>query len=935
MHLMPLRKRIAFGYTLTVCAFVAVVILTLYSNQQTVTAFHNFSNFSDQALRDSRFTKTVVALQLASNRYIHEGHDSAATEVFRLYDQLQQMLTEQKTSARDNPIQKKIRIISTHLDQYIEAFRQAKEQRQRQANLINVQLVQMAARIETMLTRSPAAESADSADSLSQTRINPLLNQLLAIEISSQRYFKTFDAKHADRALMLFRNMQSDPLAKRPELLDLLKSYEQRFLEAVQRTRGYLYLLNVVMAAETYEMLYQSNQIATSLKRGMQQAESNMLSSIDHHMQLVLATTVTLLLLMLALGYMVGASITRPLKQVESIFKKMMQGSHQEVAIDYPQQDEISELIGAAKMYRLKNIEMQSLLNQYTLLNESLESRVIERTKALTESHQQAEEATRVKSQFLMMMSHEIRTPINAMIGMNYLTLQTDLNDQQRDYITKAHAGAQSLLNIVNDILDFSKIEAGKLTMETIDFRLDEVLNHLANVVALEAKEKGLSLDFNVHHDIPTQLTGDPMRLSQVLLNLVSNAIKFTESGEVSLNIEPYSEIKKDHEMSLKFTISDTGIGLDETQIDRLFQPFSQADLTTTRKYGGTGLGLAICKQVVSLMEGKIWVESKIGQGSRFIFTATFDLQNSCNQPPALLDQINTSDQTTAFGQPSVPVGISVHAESIQGIQGAKVLLVEDNSINQQIAKEVLEQAGLMVTIANNGQEAVQMLSETAFDIVLMDLQMPVMDGYEATRRIRQLSEQIPRLADLPIIAMSAHVMRKEKERCLAAGMNGFTPKPLDPDHLFTLLLHWIKPGLREREKTISHRNETVACLPELAGIDLPALRKLMRGDDQLIRALLLEFAHQFSDSGKQIRNLLDQGDVEQAEQMAHCIKGSAGNLSMMSLYQAASQLEFALQQGASQQGENQNLSHLLKTFDATLNEIIASIVDLREYVSS
>jgi len=190
-------------------------------------------------------------------------------------------------------------------------------------------------------------------------------------------------------------------------------------------------------------------------------------------------------------------------------------------------------------------------------------------------------------------------------------------------------------------------------------------------------------------------------------------------------------------------------------------------------------------------------------------------------------------------------------------------------------------------------------------------------------------------LADLPIIAMSAHVMGKEKERCLAAGMNGFTPKPLDPDHLFTLLLHWIKPGLREREKTISHRNETVACLPELAGIDLPALRKLMRGDDQLIRAVLLEFAPQFSDSGKQIRNLLDQGDVEQAEQMAHCIKGSAGNLSMTSLYQAASQLELALQQGASQQGENQNLSHLLKTFDATLNEIVASIVDLREDVSS
>ena len=587
-----------------------------------------------------------------------------------------------------------------------------------------------------------------------------------------------------------------------------------------------------------------------------------------------------------------------------------------------------------------------------------------------------AVDATRAKSDFLANMSHEIRTPMNAIMGMAHLALKTDLNSKQYDYLKKVDISAKSLLGIINDILDFSKIEAGKMDMESVDFQLEDTLDNISTLVGIKTQEKGLELLFKTDPSVPTALVGDPLRLGQILINLSNNSVKFTDTGEIVVSTELIK--KDDAKVTLKFSVRDTGIGMTAEQAAKLFQPFAQADSSTTRKYGGTGLGLTISKRLAEMMGGEIWVESESGQGSTFSFTANFglgkdkakkrfrpsqdlrgmkvlvvddnatsrdifqemlesfsfevtlaataeeglaELENASDSQPFELvimdwkmpgmDGIEASKRikthshlrkipaiilVTAYGREDVlqqaeevgleglllkPVNPSmlfdaimeafsevvpvtaraVHrkeqeAEGFKHIQGAHILLVEDNEINQQVAKEILEGAGLIVAVANNGQEAVNSVKENIYDAVLMDVQMPVMDGYTATRKIREWEKKLkaqssklkaevrsqrsddrsqkaedggpttkkieqgtvdrnqktkkienkteykhqtlslePFALSLPIIAMTAHAMAGDEDKSLEAGMNGHVAKPIDPDQLFATLQKWIKPS--------------------------------------------------------------------------------------------------------------------------------------------
>ena len=412
--------------------------------------------------------------------------------------------------------------------------------------------------------------------------------------------------------------------------------------------------------------------------------------------------------------------------------------------------------------------------------------------------------ANLVKSEFLSNMSHEIRTPLGAIIGFSELTLGTDLPPRQHDYVLKIKSAGEMLLNIVDDILDFSKIEAGYLKMEQIPFRLDTILANVINTVQQKALDKGLHLQVETLSEAISSLIGDPHRLSQIFINLLNNAVKFTKQGKIVLRTEL---LKQDGDrLQLKFSILDTGIGLSTEQIDKLFHAFTQADSSTTRQFGGTGLGLSISKQMVELMGGRIWCESTPGQGSIFSFTAWFGICQASD-----IDQGTSLSTVNSEYQKRMPCDFS----------GSRILLVEDNEMNQHLAIELLKDTGAVVDIAVNGKEAVAMVSGgTGYDLVLMDIQMPVMDGYEATRFIRADA----RYAQLPIIAMTAHAMQEERQKISEAGMTAYIAKPIDAGIMFQVIKSFLhtEDSSVHLNKRISENSGSEPEISAVEGLDIP-----------------------------------------------------------------------------------------------------------------
>lgn len=718
-----------------------------------------------------------------------------------------------------------------------------------------------------------------------------LRNEITNVNIMSGRYFNKHESTVKSKVVLSINNAQErlktlnaltsnlQKQEKIPTIINKLAQAKNVFAQAVQADRNYAFLINVVLAGETAEISVLSNSLRTKYLARLQELVVSTEHQVDYIQQLAVVSSIIGTLLAVAIALQVSRNIRRPLQSITDTFSRLAAGEHVTEIPGTERADEIGKLANAADIFRQTNVRTQQLLVQTEDYSNKLQQRELDLNLAV----QKAEAANLAKSQFLANMSHELRTPMNAILGMLALLQKTALTSKQAGYTEKTTSAAKLLLNILNDILDLSKAEAGKMELVQSDFDLDLVIENLSAILSNYVGHKPVSLLFDVGHDVPRYLVGDPLRLQQVLINLGGNAIKFTERGSVVISVQPLA-VSADT-VKLAFKIQDTGIGIAPEHQEKIFSGFTQAEGSITRRFGGTGLGLAISKTLVHLMGGSLSLQSNVGFGSLL----SFDIELP-RVPASRVEALKSSSRSGHSDQPTAR------------LLGLHILLVEDNPINQQVAVELLEGEGATVIVANHGQEALDLLRQNRrpdnsahVDLILMDLQMPVMDGLTATEKIRTELQ----LVDVPVIAMTANAMPADREACIKSGMNEHIGKPFDVQDLIQVI--------RQHSRAIDEATDSVRvanAMPKVVhvqpaheehheyGIDLEDALGRIGGNKSLYLKVLPQFRQRLHDLPDQLKKLAEQDDVATLSRELHSFKGASALMGASALSKAIADIE-------------------------------------------
>lgn len=904
-----IRQQIFFGFLSVIILSVVMATFNIYQLGYFHSLFKQHQQISSDTKSMLEVDANIAQLQRLILAYATTDRAGDIVGIVALHDEISQqiaaLIPQQKISRiNSSHFQQKNQHLLKQLEAQVanlrEKIEQLQEQRKTRDSIVSHTLFSSLEETDKQLHQLYEQVLQLRQQSAMQL-LWSLQHHLATMQTHSAQYFNTHQFKDKQiiyNAVDSFKTGLSDlqqlaisdiAIKQSKHLFDSITAGEQLFHAAVQADRNYLFLINIVIAGESAEIAITSDE----LKYQFLQLEQEMDEALEHQhaisKQLTISASVAGALLAALFAFMMGKKVSEPLLSITKTFTQLVGGDDVTSIPGIERTDEVGQLANAANVFRENNKRTQSLLAQ----TERFADQLKQREMALEQAVVQAQDASLAKSQFLANMSHELRTPMNAILGMLALLKKTTLNTRQTDYTLKSETAARTLLSLLNDILDLSKAEAGKIELDPTPFNLDQLLVDLKVILAPLAAGKDIALNVEVAPELPRNFLGDTLRLQQILINLGSNAIKFTHHGSVTIAIHADT---LNHSNSLLFSISDTGIGIAPENLEKIFTGFTQAEASTTRRYGGTGLGLAISQRLIALMGGQLRVDSDLGRGSCFQF--------SLKLPEAEAEDLY--NERTQFG--------SVLDDKTRHLCGVHILLVEDNLTNQQIAQELLELEGAKVTTANHGQEAVDMLSRFArdsvpFDVVLMDIQMPVMDGYSATQAIRQTLQ----LHGLPIIAMTANAMASDREACLKAGMNDHIGKPFDISRLVKVLCLYVdcdrdhpKDLLEVVEVDVTEQSVSAPALDveqDFCGgarktdsrLDVHAAIKRMGGNQEIYQRMVLKFLQSMEALPDLLRAQLEQRDYLSLHKSFHSLKGVSGTFGFMALAETAAKAEKSL----------------------------------------